>query len=105
MYYDDFIESGMVRANIVSPIISNKGTITYEEAKNILETHNFYLIDNNYKENTKKLLELMQMFNLAANINPEKAEEIATEILDSIHSIDDKKNTNGKKLVKKKNHK
>lgn len=105
MYYDDFIENGMVRANIVSPIISNKGTITYEEAKNILETHNFYLIDNNYKENTKRLLELVQMFNLAANNNPEKVEEIATEILDAIHSIDDKKNTDVKKLVKKKNHK
>ena len=45
------------------------------------------------------------MFNLAANNNPEKVEEIATEILDSIHSIDDKKNTDVKKLVKKKNHK
>lgn len=69
-------------AHVVSPIISNKGEITYEEAMNILETHNFYLIDKKCKDNTKKLLIILQNFNKLSNSDPKLAEKFATIVID-----------------------
>ena len=79
------IKTGKQIVHVVSPIVSNKGAITYEEALNILETHNFYCIDKSYKENTKELIMLLQKVNELANFDPNRAEEIATELLSKIN--------------------
>ena len=92
--YDDcfFAEQsklGKVIVHVVSPIISDKGTITEEEAKKMLEEYNFYSIGKDYKENTKKFIMIAQKLNRQADINPEKAEEFATLFFDAI--LKDKK--------------
>ena len=94
---------GNIRVRIISPIISNKDAITEDEATNILETKNFYVINKDSKENTKKVLEFFERFNSLSSINPEKAEEFAIDLINVYNdNYIEEKSEDGKNLLIKK---
>ena len=107
--YYNTIEVGKQRVHVITPIVSNKSEITYEEATSILENHNFYLIDRECGENTKELLEFMKNFNIYSSVEPEKAEDFAKEVLRRINaeSVEIKEEVNnnekGKSYILKRN--
>lgn len=85
------INPGRKRVRVISPIISSEDKITYEEAKAMLEAHNFFCIKQSYQDNTKKLMEFFLDFNKLINVNPDEAEKLAKQIMNTINTLEQNK--------------